>query len=126
MARCAMLVGAIALRAMAAGAGEREIEVALAVPDTAWKITVDSVHHVAGELWCISTVSRDPDVMGAQVISTVKASVRIRAGDFPVKHFVIGKTWAWKNKEAYTFIQDRQQIEKELASGKELYVRARQ
>ncbi len=59
--------------------------------------------------------------MGAQVISTVRASVELGGRDLPVKHFVIGKTWGWKNKEAYTFIKSLRQIEKELTSGTLLY-----
>ena len=103
---------------------EKEIEVRLTVPDSAWEITIDSVHLVNKEIWVVSTVSRHPDVMGAQVISTVRASVKISAGDLPVKHFVIGKAWGWKNKEVCTFIKDLKQIEKDLSSGKLLYKRA--
>jgi heat shock protein HslJ len=106
------------------GADERAITVKLTVPDAAWTIAIDEVHEVGKELWVISTVSRDPDVMGAQVISTVQASVKLAAPDWPTKHFVIGKTWGWKNEEPYIFIKDLKQIEKELKSGKFLYKRA--
>lgn len=103
------------------GAGEHEITVTLTVPDSAWVISIDEIHQVKDEIWVISTVSRDPNVMGAQVISIVKASVKFAAPDLPVKHFVIGKTWDWKNEEPYTFIKNLKELERELKSGKLLY-----
>ncbi len=110
----------LSLSAITVGAEEKQIEVRLKVPDATWKIAVDSVHQVNRELWVVSTVSQS-DGMGAQVISTVTATVKISVGDLPVKHFVIGKTWHWKNEENYTFIKDLKQIEKDLAAGKALY-----
>ena len=103
------------------GADEKEITVKLTVPDAAWTLTIDEVHMVGNELWVISTVSQNPDMMGAQVISTVQASLRLEAPDLPMKYFIIGKTWDWKNEEPYTFINDLSQIEKDLKSGKLLY-----
>lgn len=96
----------------------REITVTLTVPDTAWKIAIDEVHQMKGEIWVVSTVSRNPDVMGAQVISMVKASVKCAVADLPVKHFVIGKTWNWPNQEPITFIKTRKELKKSLKSGK--------
>ena len=112
------LLSALIFSTTVLGAEEREITVTLTVPDAAWTIAIDEVHEVKDEIWVISTVSRDPDVMGAQVISIVKALVKIAAPDLPVKHFVIGKTWNWPNKEPYTFIKNRKELEMELKSGK--------
>jgi hypothetical protein len=109
----------------ALGADRKEITVKLTVPDSAWTIAIDEVHDVENELWIISTVSRDPSMMGMQVISTVQASLKLVAPDLPMKHFVIGKTWGWKNKEPYTFIKNLKQIEKWLKSGKLLYRKAK-
>jgi len=120
-----LMVLLLALSALTVSAEEKQIEVRLTVPDAAWKIAVDSVHQVNQEIWVVSTVSRDPDLMGAQVISTVTARVKVSAGDLPVKHFVIGKTWNWKNEENYTFIKDLKQIGKDLTAGKVLYKRAK-
>ena len=99
----------------------REITVKLTVPDAGWAIAIDEVHMVSNEVWVISSVSRDPDMMAAQVISTVKASVDVAVPDLPVKHFVIGKTWGWKNEEPYTFLDSRSEIEQALKTGKPLY-----
>lgn len=107
--------------AATAGAVEKEVTVELTVPDAAWTIAIEEVHEVGNRLWVICSVSRNPDILGAQVISTVQASVRISVPDLPVKHFVIGKTWTWENTEPYIFISDRKQIEKELKSGRRLY-----
>jgi hypothetical protein len=112
--------------ATASGAEEKEITVELTVPDSAWAVSINEVHEVGNELWVISTVSRDPDAMGAQVISTVQDSMKLAVPDLPVKNYIIGKAWAWENTEPYTFIKDLKQIEKELKSGKLLYKAAKQ
>jgi hypothetical protein len=64
-------------------------------------------------------------MMGAQVISTVQASLKLIAPDLPTKYFIIGKSWGWKNEEPYTFIKHLKQIENELKSGKLLYKAAK-
>jgi hypothetical protein len=119
------VLSALLFSTTAVGAGEHRMTVTLTVPDSAWVISIDEIHQVKDEIWVISTVSRDPNVMGAQVISTVKASVKIAAPDLPVKHFVIGKTWDWKNEEPYTFINNLKELERELKSGKLLYKSAK-
>jgi hypothetical protein len=95
--------------------------VELAVPDTTWSVAIDKVYRVGDELWVISHVSRDPDMMGAQVISTVRASLEIAAPDLPVQNFITGKTWTWENSEGHTFIEDLKQIDAELQTGRRLY-----
>ncbi len=99
-------------------AKKKEIMVNLTVPDTAWQIAIDEVYIVKNELWVISTVSQNQDKMGAQVISNIQASVKLAAPELPVKHFVLGKSWNWKNDEPYIIIKDIKQIEKDLKSGK--------
>jgi hypothetical protein len=118
-----MLLSIFLFAITALAAEEREITVTLTVPDSAWAISIEEVHEVKNEIWVISNVSRDPDVMGAQVISVVRDAVIMVAPDLPVKHFVIGKTWNWKNEEAYTFIENRNNLDSELISGKRLYKR---
>jgi hypothetical protein len=114
----------ICTTALGAGKAEKkEIAISLTVPDSAWTISIDEVYEVRGELWVISSLSRDPDVTGLQVISTLKQSEKIVVPDLPVKHFVIGKTWQWKNKEPYTFIDNIDRIEAELKNGEILYKR---
>jgi zinc protease len=111
--------------ALAVGTGialakERTIEVTVTVPDAAWRLSIEEVYQVKDELWVISRVSRDPDAMGAQVITTLTASVKVEAAALPVKHFVLGKTWNWA-EEDHTFIGDMKEIAKSLRDAKALY-----
>lgn len=69
-------------------------------------------------LWVIATVSRNQDMMGAQVISAAQASLKLAAPDLHAGYFIIGKTWAWGNTEPYTFIKNLKQIENELKCGR--------
>ena len=110
-----------AFTTIARGAEKREIAVSVTVPDAAWKLRIDEVWQVKKELWVVATVSRDAGVIGAQVISTLKALVKVEAPDLPVKVFVVGKTWNWGNDEPHTFIKSRKEILKDLATGKMLY-----
>jgi hypothetical protein len=70
--------------ALAVGTGiamakERTIEVTVTVPDSAWRLSIEEVYQVKEEIWVISRVSRNPDAMGAQVITTLTASVKVEA-----------------------------------------------
>ena len=38
------------------------------------------------------------------VITTRKSTAYIAPTDLPVKHFILGKNWGWRNREPYTFI----------------------
>lgn len=125
MTKIMTLLLALYLCTPAVGAEIKQITVKLTVPDSAWTIVIDEVHKVDNEIWVISSVSRDPNMMGAQVISTVQDTVKLVAPDLFVKHFVMGKKWGWKNKEPYTFIKNSGQIEKDLKTGKLLYRKAK-
>lgn len=108
---------------IAIGAEEKMIEVQLAVPDSAWTLAIETVHQVNRELWVVAALARDPTRMGAQAITTRRATVTITATDLPVKIFVLGKTWTWANRESIRFIADLTTIEKALHSGTSLYRR---
>lgn len=108
-----------------ATADEKEIKVELTVPDSAWSLSIEEVYEVGKEIWVISRVSRASDAFGLQVISTLSDSVKLDVAEAPKKHFIVGKTWGWKNEEPYTFLKDRKEIEKELKSGKQLYQKAK-
>lgn len=68
--------------------------VILTVPDSAWKIAIDAVYLVRGEIWVVSTVSRDPSAIGLQVISTVSDSVEVDV-DWAKKQMPVSfiRTW---------------------------------
>ena len=125
MAKRMILPMVLLLCTNALGMEEKEITVKLTVPDATWSIAIDAVYEVGGELWIVSIVSHNPDMAGVQMISTVQASLTIAAPDLPVKNFIVGKTWNWKNEEPYTFIEGLEQIDGELRSGKLLYQAAK-
>ena len=82
----------------------RDIEVKMQVPDTGWKIQINEIHQKGGELWVISSLRRHPGMAG-QAISTVSDKIHMNLPDIAVKHFILGKTWNWENRETYTFIK---------------------
>jgi zinc protease len=125
MAKRMILPMVLLLCTNALGMEEKEITVKLTVPDATWSIAIDAVYEVGDELWVVSIVSHNPDMAGVQMISTVQASLTIAAPDLPVKNFIVGKTWNWKNEEPYTFIEGLKQIHDEIQSGKLLYQAAK-
>jgi hypothetical protein len=116
-----ILLSVLIFSTIVIASNEMEITVALTVPDTAWVISIDEVRKVNNEIWVISKVSKNPDVMGAQVISTIEASAVIDPVDLPVRHFIIGKTWDWENEEPYTFIKSIEKLESNLKDSELLY-----
>lgn len=92
-----------------------EISIRLMVPDAGWSVSIEKVCKVGEELWAVSQLHRSEGV-AAQIISTIHAKQKIRAPELPIRHFVIGKTWKWKNKEGYTFIKDQKEIKEQLKS----------
>ncbi|WP_031484401.1 hypothetical protein [Maridesulfovibrio frigidus] len=99
----------------------KEITVELQVPDTTWTIQITEVTEVGNELWVVSHLSQASDMMGAQVISTVKDSIELVAPDLPIKQFVTGKTWNWDNGKGYIFISSIKDIEQKLGTGRIIY-----
>ena len=97
----------------------RQITVSVTVPDPAWQIAITDVSIVDHELWVISTLQRAAR-LAPQIVTTVTDTVTVMAPAYPIKHFVLGKTWSWDNDEPYTFLADRQTIEAQLQSAKRL------
>ena len=119
--RTILAVLVLMICATVASAEVKGISVELTVPDATWSVVIEEVHQVQNELWVIATVSQDPDIMGAQVISTVEASLEIEVPDLPIRYFVIGKTWTWDNAEPYAFVAHRAEIDKALETGRRIY-----
>ena len=99
---------------------DRNIEVRLKVPDMGWRIRIEEIHRMGGELWVISSLHRHPG-MAAQAITTISDNIRMRLPDGPVQHVIVGKTWKWENREPYMFINDWEEIRSRLKSGQMLY-----
>ncbi|MCP4107320.1 MAG: hypothetical protein GY749_17550 [Desulfobacteraceae bacterium] len=98
---------------------KQDISVSVSVPDMGWKIKIQEIWQVEKELWVISVLNRSSD-MAAQMMTNVSDSVTAETPSFPVRHYVLGKTWKWKNKEPYVFLNDRKEIEGKLKKGKRL------
>jgi hypothetical protein len=98
-------------------AQESTVSVQLGVPDGGWKIQVVKVYQTPTHLLAVSKLERRPGP-AIQVISQAKDSVKVRAPKLPVRHFVLGKTWNWTNKEPYSFLSGPKEITKEVAGAK--------
>ena len=120
-----VILMSVGIVAIAMAAEQQTVTVKMDVPDSAWRIDIDGVYQVSNEILVVAVVSRDPNAMGAQVISSVKDSVKVEAPVLPIKYHVIGKTWGWKNKEPYLFLKDRKTIQQKLDKGKRLYTRTK-
>lgn len=101
------------------------ISLRLDVPDAAWRIHIDQILASKDRLIVLSTLERNPDVMAAQVISTVSDTVEIDEmyADFPIKHYVVGKTWNWGDTGEYAFIESAEVISDALPDAKILFNR---
>lgn len=82
------------------------ITVRLDAPDAGWRVQIESIHRTSENIVVYSQLSRDPDNMSAQVISTVADTVKIDLShsDLPVRHYITGKTWDWGDTGEYSFI----------------------
>ena len=98
-------------------ARESTVSVQLTVPDGGWKIRIDQVYQTPTHLLAVSKLERSPG-LAIQVISQAKDSVKVKAPKLPVRHFVLGKTWNWPNKEPITFLSDPKELSKPIAGAK--------
>ena len=98
-------------------AQESAVSVQVTVPDGGWKIRIVQVYQTSTHLLAVSKLERSPGP-AIQVISQVKDSVKIKATKLPVRHFVLGKTWNWTNKEPYAFLSDPKELSKKVAGAK--------
>jgi len=98
-------------------AQESTVSVQLTVPDGGWKIRIVQVYQNSTHLLAFSKLERHRGP-AIQVISQAKDSVKIPSPKLPVRHFVLGKTWNWPNKEPYTFLSGTKEISKKVAGAK--------
>ena len=98
------------------------VAVSLKVPDTSWSLKPEGVYQVGKEIWAVWQLTRRRGGIGMMVITTRKSTIYIASTDLPVKQFILGKRWGWKNTEPYTFIPAGGEgaFRKKLAAGKKL------
>lgn len=83
----------------------REIQISLQAPDAGWSVQIEEVYLMDQEIWVLAQLHRQ-EGMAAQMITTVSDSVIVEAPNWPVKVFILGKTWGWENEEPYEFLEN--------------------
>ena len=103
-------------------AQDSTVSVQLGVPDGGWKIRIEQVYQTSTHLLAVSKLQRSPGP-AIQVISQVKDSVKVKAPELPVRHYVLGKTWTWSNgkPESYAFLSDPKELSKKVAGAKLIF-----
>lgn len=97
----------------------REIGVEVTVPDPAWEVSIEEIYQADGRLNVISRLTRDEEAMAAQVISTIEDRVTVAAPDLPVDHYLLGKTWDWREEEHH-FVANEEELAP-LRRGKRIF-----
>ena len=97
-----------------------DITVNLETPDPSWSITIDEIYQVEDEIWVISNLHTE-DGFWIQVISQAVDCKVVHAHDLPIRYFIFGKKWNWKNKEPYVFLDDRKELDPKLKYAKVIY-----
>ena len=88
------------------------VDVRLDSPDSAWRINIKEVYKTDKDIVVISELSRDPQAVASQIISTVSDTIEIDQSHahYNVQNYVIGKTWDWGDTGEYKFINSTEQI----------------
>ena len=102
---------------------DRSIELSVTVRDPAWTIRIERVYRLDDRLIVLSRLSRDPELMAAQVISTARDRLTAALPADRVEHWILGRGWNWA-EEDHRFVTD-QEIKQELAGAELLYSRNR-
>lgn len=97
---------------------DQKVAIRLETPDSGWKVQILQIKQVNNELWVLSALSHEGDV-AATVITAVSDAVTVKVPEkLPVRHFVLNKTWEWKNKEDVQFIRAVPDLGRNWALGK--------
>ncbi|WP_414621339.1 hypothetical protein [Calothrix sp. CCY 0018] len=99
---------------------ERTITTEIEAPSAGYNLEIQDVYAVNNELWVVSQLEEEnPNAPK----TTVRVSDRIviNAPDIPVRQYIIGNRPNGSFNEQYTFINNREDITSQLASGKQLY-----
>jgi len=84
---------------------KRTIRIKLDAPDSGWSVRILQAKKVGKELWVLSALQHGGDIATMAITPVEDAAVVEASEDLPVRHFVLNKTWDWKNKEDITFIR---------------------
>lgn len=88
------------------------IDVRLDSPDSAWRINIKEIYRTDKDIVVISELSRDPQVVSSQIISTVSDTIEIDRthAQCAVQNYIIGKDWDWGDTGEYNFLESTEQI----------------
>ncbi|MDA1044543.1 MAG: hypothetical protein O3C57_04895 [Verrucomicrobia bacterium] len=86
---------------------EQAIRVSLKVPSPAWSIRIQKVYRAGDEYVVYSQLARKDD-FSAQVIVRISDEIALSGPALPLRHIIIGKTWAWENAENVAFADDEE------------------
>ena len=99
---------------------ERTITTEVEAPSAGYNLEIQDVYAANNELWVVSRLEEEnPNAPKATV--RVSDRIVINAPDIPVRQYIIGDRPNGSFNEQYTFINSREQIDSQLASGKQLY-----
>ena len=94
----------------------------LRAPDSAWTLTAERAVAADGRIVAMWSLHRPPDLAGAAMITTVRASMPVDPGEREVLHVVTGKTWRWTNERAdVRFVDSFCKAEELLRGGRVLW-----
>jgi hypothetical protein len=90
-------------------------------PSGGWSIQAIAAYRVANEDWCFHQLT-PPDGPSMQMISKISGKIRHTGTSKkrPVKHFVLGKTWAWSSNPEIKFIKSMDSLKEALADAEPL------
>ncbi|MFB2834844.1 hypothetical protein [Floridanema evergladense] len=101
---------------------EQTLTATVRVPSGGYDIDIQNVYMVNNELWVIAQLEEE-NPNAPRVATTVADRVVINAPEMPVRYYIIGDRLSGNVGDKYRFINNRQAIQKQLSSGRQLYSR---
>lgn len=99
---------------------ERTITAEVEAPSGGYNLEIQGVYAVNNELWVVSQL-KEENPNAPKTTVRVSDRIVINAPDIPVRQYIIGQPPTGSFNEQYTFINSREQIDSQLANGKQLY-----
>jgi hypothetical protein len=94
----------------------------LQAPDSAWTLAAERAVVADGRIVALWSLHRPPELAGAAMITTLRASMPVQPGGREVLHVVKGKTWRWENEgENLRFVESFREAEHLLRGGRVLW-----
>jgi len=96
-------------------AAPQQVSLTIDAPDASWSLHIVEAHDVYGELWVLSRLQQRPGP-AAQVVTPVSDTRTVEGEVGKVRHFVVGKTWDWENRNDVTFVDSAAAFHRRLPS----------